>query len=544
MKNPSRLFRVVKTQSNPTVDLTRFRIPKRCRSNVSASKSLIHTSFADGFEGAELNMLPKLPRRIRRRPRPTNGSTLVLVKGLLPAPCFASLKQDHTLVMGITDSTPAERLDEEQPRNETGLEKQNNTTSQGMPACKQVQEQQSSCSVIDEDEIMPEIPDARVMFMEDHTFGDDALGEGEIGGNDADDEGGYQNEDYAEEFEEEVESELDEPLREDGQGFEEETDGAGDDAEDEDESTADEMTEQADEETESGDETVDNAEDTDKFSGDETSKGTETYIDENHVENETLQDQASSSGSTWDGFSEHDAAPREDSILAESGVELAKAMPQNSSQNPEPDDLDDMLCRPGQASRMRSKHQWMEVQDEIQDDEPTDLYGFYQQRKRGSSLPRSHTTPHRQFQDPEESMAALSLDPGGYFANASLQLSVIPETSFPSPHPHQVLHDEPDYSEEQDDVLTELSFPRTKSLAASSSQHSFLSRTSWRRYSTVVVTPSRSLSSLAKVTNTYSGTTSGKPRRTPSLPFVPPFLKEKTFGKHVVADPTSIPSKR
>ncbi|KAF2816253.1 uncharacterized protein BDZ99DRAFT_566098 [Mytilinidion resinicola] len=544
LKNPSRLFRNMKTQSNPTIDLTRFRVPKRYRNNQSASQSLLHKSLADGFEGAELNLLPKLPKLILRRPRPTNGNVLVVVKGALPTPCFASQNQDLKLVMGIVESTPAERSHERASRNEISPQEQNNSTFRGSLRRERAEERQSSRSaidesrsMIDEDEIMPEIPDAHLVFMEDQAFDDNALVDGGNEGVDANDERRYQDEGYAEELEEDVESEDDELLGDDEQELEEETDGTEDETEDQDEGTDEEVTDQAEKETEDGDEIADTTE-TNQFECDKTTEGRKIDADQYEVEDEALQDHVSSSGSTWTGFSQHDASIRGD----RRAIVPTEAMPQSlAPPSPEPEDLDDILYRPGQASRMRSRHQWMEVQDEIQDDEPSDgyLFGFHQQKKLDSSLSRSHTTPRRQFQDPEESMAALTLNSGGYFASALLQLSVIPETSFLSPQPRHELHDEPDYLEEQDDVLTELIFPRTKSLAASSSQHSLLSRTSRRRHSSVVVTPTRSLSSLAKVTNTSSGTTSGKPRRTPSLPFVPPFLKEKTFGKHAIGDRVS-----
>jgi hypothetical protein len=73
-------------------------------------------TIADGFEGAELNPLPKLPKRARRRARAKHANTLVLVKGALPTPCFDSHSQNTNLALDTSENTPAERPYEQEQR--------------------------------------------------------------------------------------------------------------------------------------------------------------------------------------------------------------------------------------------------------------------------------------------------------------------------------------------------------------------------------------------------------------------------------------------
>jgi hypothetical protein len=166
----------------------------------------------------------------------------------------------------------------------------------------------------------------------------------------------------------------------------------------------------------------------------------------------------------------------------------------------------------------------MEVQDEIQDDGPSDGYlrGSHHPGNSDSSPAKSRIPRQSYFRSPEESLAALTLDSGAYFASAARQLSSMP---YEGPQALQLslgrLPDATQYPEEEDDVLTDLNVTRLRSLASKSSRFSRDPRINQRRHS---VSPVKSLSSLARTTNMMSGTTSGKPWRTPSLPFMPPFL--------------------
>lgn len=194
--------------------------------------------------------------------------------------------------------------------------------------------------------------------------------------------------------------------------------------------------------------------------------------------------------------------------------------------NPHPADRDEMLSRPGQLNRMRSSHQWLEVNDQIEDDGPSGEYQYTFQKK-GDPIFSSSMIPRQQtFQAAEESLAALTLDSGDYFANAARQLSSMPHdrpTSLQSSRTLQVPTAQ--YDEEEDDVLMDLDGSRVQSLAPKSCRLSPLSRTNMRSHSTVSLV--KALSSLASNTNALYATTSGNARRTPSLPFNPPFLKEK-----------------